>query len=185
MSLGCLVRSPLRVAMTKSLTGSRFLSGMKGGLGGGFNDILDAKVKLGSQTKPTLVAYGDHAFQINDIHCEKCVEKIRQSVILLPNSFLLWNAKTVEDITIDNLTVFTTLYPTLEVLFIGCGEAMKPISPEITKYFRKKGIVVEASSTTNAASTFNMLSSEGRNVAAALLTLLPPESEEETNTTEL
>ena len=178
MSLGCLVRSPLRVALTKRLTGLRFLSGMKGGLGGGFNDILDAKVKLGSQTKPTLVAYGDHAFQINDI-------LVRQSVILLPNSFLLWNAKTVEDITIDNLTVFTTLYPTLEVLFIGCGEAMKPISPEITKYFRKKGIVVEASSTTNAASTFNMLSSEGRNVAAALLTLLPPESEEETNTTEL
>lgn len=122
--------------------------------------------------KPKIISFGDHAFQVNDV-------VVRQSVILLPNNFLLWNARTFEDITIKSLSVFTSLYPTPEILFIGCGERLpRPLPDEITKHFRNKGIVVEASSTSNAAATFNMLSSEGRNVVAALLTLEPVKEHE-------
>jgi NADH dehydrogenase [ubiquinone] 1 alpha subcomplex assembly factor 3 len=48
-----------------------------------------------------------------------------------------------------------------------------PLPKEIYDYFRSRGIVIEATSTANAASTFNILNAEGRNVAAALLTAEP------------
>ena len=136
------------------------------GLRKGLDDIL-ATNGAEQNPKPYIISYGDHAFQVNNV-------LVRQSVILLPNSFLLWNARSFEDITIKSLALFPLLYPTLEVLFIGCGENFPTQLPaEITTYFRKRGIVVEATSTMNAASTFNLLSAEGRNVAAALLTLQP------------
>jgi uncharacterized protein len=154
------------IARQKMAMRARCLSGIKGGVGGGFEDVLGNR-SAEDMEKPSIIAYGDQAFQVNNA-------LVRQSVILLPNSFLLWNARTFEDITIKSLSVFTTLYPTLEVLFIGCGESLpKPLPVEITKHFRSRGIVVEASSTMSAAATFNLLSAEGRNVAAALLTLQP------------
>jgi len=59
-------------------------------------------------------------------------------------------------------------------LFIGCGEVLDQQFPaEIVKHFREKGIVIEASNSVSAASTFNILNGEGRNVAAALLTKKP------------
>lgn len=92
----------------------------------------------------------------------------------MPDHFLLWNARSFEDITIKNLSIFPIIYPTIEILFIGCGERYtQALSPDIIKHFRNKGIVIEASSTANAASTFNMLASEGRKVACALLTMQP------------
>ncbi len=110
---------------------------------------------------------GDSSFMINDIY-------VRQSVLLLPKSFFLWNAKKFEDISVDSLSLFSMLYPTIEVLFIGCGENQPgPGSVEIIKHFKKKGVVVEFSDTANAASTFNVLVGEGRNVGAALLTNKP------------
>lgn len=132
-------------------------------------DILGPDALAGNDEKErvTVVGYGDHAFQINDT-------LVRQSVLLLPHSFLLWNAREFKDITIESLTLFTVLFPTLEVLLIGCGERVPGRLPtEIAEHFRQRGIVVEASSTMHAASTYNLLSTEGRNVAAALLTLQP------------
>lgn len=117
--------------------------------------------------RPNILGFGDHAFRINNV-------LVRQSVIVMPDHFLLWNARSFDDITIKSLSIFPVLYPTIEVLFIGTGEKYaQALSPEIINHFRGKGIVIEASSTPNAASTFNMLASEGRKVACALLTMLP------------
>ena len=143
-------------------------SSSSGGGGGrsvrGLNDILASPA---DQLRPNILGMGDYAFQINDV-------LVRQSVILLPDHFLMWNAKCFEDITIKSLSLFPILYPTVEVLFIGTGETYNQQLPkELITHFRKKGIVIEASSTSNAAATFNMLSSEGRKVACALLTLQP------------
>ena len=45
------------------------------------------------------------------------------------------------DITVESLSVFEIAYPTIEVLFIGCGEILKNRFPiHIEKYFRDKGI---------------------------------------------
>lgn len=117
--------------------------------------------------KTTVLAFGDTLFQVNH-------SLVGQSVLLLPNKYFLWKPKTIDDITIDSLSVLTTIFPTVEILFIGCGENnAKPLPKEFYDHFRKYGIVVEQSTTSNAASTFNVLNSEGRNVAAALLTMEP------------
>ena len=82
----------------------------------------------------------------------------------------MWKVKSVEDITIENLTIFQFVYPRLEVLFLGMGRKMPgALDPEISKYFRRQGIIVEASDSANAAATYNVMNGEGRNVAAALL----------------
>lgn len=112
-------------------------------------------------------AYGDNSFTINNVY-------VSQPVLLLPNSFLLWNnVSSINDITPTSLSIFTKMHPSLEILIIGLGEQprLPSNSVEIKKYFRDHGIVVEMLGTVSAASTFNVLNSEGRNVAAALLTM--------------
>ena len=118
-----------------------------------------------------ITAFGDKAFQVND-------KFIRQSILLLPSSVYMWQVKDFDDITIESLSFFTLVYPTIEILFIGTGETTKRIDPEITEYFKSKGIVLEVCSTIHAASSFNVLNAEGRNVGAALLTLLPMTADE-------
>lgn len=121
--------------------------------------VLDKRTKVDG--------YGDHAFSINGVI-------VRSSVILLPKQYFLWNVNRFEDIHVACLRVFPLLVPTVEVLLIGCGQGMsKRISPDIVNFFKQKGIYVEAISSASAASTFNVLNGEDRNVAAALLTMLP------------
>ncbi len=117
--------------------------------------------------RTTVNGYGDHSFTINNVY-------VPQPVLLLPNSFLLWeNVSTMDDITPSSLRLFTKFHPSLEILIVGLGEnpRLPSNSMQIRKYFRDNGIVVEMLGTVSAASTFNVLNSEGRNVAAALLTL--------------
>jgi len=151
----------------------RGLSTSGGALGKGFDILADDEGSSSQGQRMSIRAFGDHSFQINDV-------VVNQSVILLPKSFFLWNARTYEDITLESLAVFPILHPTIEVLFIGCGENVPGVlNPEITSFFKSKGIIVEAQNSVNAASTFNVLNSEGRNVACALLTILPvPERDE-------
>ena len=116
--------------------------------------------------------YGDRSFQLNEV-------QVNQSVLLFRKSFLLWGARKFDDITVESLAPFALLHPTLEVLFVGCGDVQpRQLPPDVVQFFRAKGVVLEASSTVNAAATFNILTSEGRNVAAALLTLQPAEAEQ-------
>ena len=49
------------------------------------------------------------------------------------------------------------------------------LDPALLRFFKQKGIVIEVSNSANAAATYNVLNSEGRNVAAALLALGPQE----------
>ncbi len=115
--------------------------------------------------RTAVTSYGDTAFLVGN-------NLVEQSVILLPTKFLLWNAKSFDDITIPSLSVFSLLFPTPEVLLVGCGEKFdRQLPKELIEHFHKRGIVIEASKTSSAVSTFNVLNSEGRNVAAALLAI--------------
>ena len=108
--------------------------------------------------------YGENCIEINNILVRN------QPVILLPGLFLLWNVTKPEDITMDSLAVITTFCPTIEVLCIGCGSKVPRRLPmELLQAMRKKGVIVEFSTTPKAASTFNVLKAEGRGVAAALI----------------
>ena len=116
--------------------------------------------------------YGNHCFQVNET-------LVHGSVFLLPKTFFMWKVKSVEDITIESLSVFQFVYPRLEVLFIGMGARMSgPLDPAIAKHFRSRGIIVEASDSANAAATYNVMNGEGRNVAAALFSFDEEEEEE-------
>lgn len=99
---------------------------------------------------------------------------MRKPVLLLPRNFLIWNTVSFEDIDVKSLSLFTFLYPTLEILIIGCGKSPKTRLPrEVRDFFQLRGIVIEQMDSVNAAQTFNVLISEGRNVGAAILPPFP------------
>ena len=140
----------------------------QGGYSGKGHDIFDPGYLDSTGNRRIGVrGYSETTFKIDDT-------LVKQSVLLMPHSFLLWNAKRFEDINIETLFLFPLLFPAVEVVFIGCGSTMpRLLSPEIYQHFRSKGIVIEATNTINAAASFNVLNSEGRNVCAALLTIEP------------
>ena len=59
-------------------------------------------------------AFGDRVFQLNDV-------MVRESVLVFSKSFLIWNAKVENDITIENLAMIPLMLPTIEILIIGTG----------------------------------------------------------------
>ena len=106
--------------------------------------------------------------------------RVRHPVILLPRNFLMWNTFAYEDINVASLDMFSYIFPTIECLFIGGGAgAPQRVPLDVQQYFRNRGIMVESMDSMNAAQTFNLLVSEGRNVGAAILPLYPfPENEQ-------
>mgnify|MGYP000053022415 CR=1 FL=1 len=57
------------------------------------------------------------------------------------------------------------------LLLIGCGKTHQLLSPALQHQAREKGIKLDAMVTGAACRTYNVLVSEGRNVAAALVAL--------------
>eukprot|EP00761_Pharyngomonas_kirbyi_P000146 gb/GECH01000146.1/.p1 GENE.gb/GECH01000146.1/~~gb/GECH01000146.1/.p1 ORF type:complete len:240 (+),score=69.95 gb/GECH01000146.1/:1-720(+) len=100
------------------------------------------------------------------------------SVILLPNSALLWEAKTYEDITINSLGLFELLNPAPTILLLGTGDRAELLPAEIYEYFQDRQISIEAMSSFHAAATFNVLNLEDRPVAAAILSPEPVNAKE-------
>jgi NADH dehydrogenase [ubiquinone] 1 alpha subcomplex assembly factor 3 len=104
---------------------------------------------------------------------------VKKPVLLLPQNFLIWNTLTFEEIDVKSLSLFTYLYPTLEILIVGCGKTSQNRLPrEVREYFQLRGIVIEQMDSVNAAQTFNVLISEGRNVGAAIIPPFPIPEEE-------
>ena len=59
----------------------------------------------------------------------------------------------------------------LDLLILGLGPSMRPISPETRKYINALGIRIDVQDTRNAAAQFNLLATERGvgNVAAAMI----------------
>jgi uncharacterized protein len=159
--------SPRRLPYIQSILKRSFSQN----LGKGFDVLEDP-----SSLKTMITAYGDHEFMVNNVF-------VRSSILLFPNSFLQWKIRDISELSIDSLRIFTLLYPSLQILLIGTGNSMlfphEPKAQGITDFFRKHGVKVEFLSSNVAATTFNFLNQEDRNVAAALLPLLPQDMEED------
>jgi len=56
------------------------------------NDMFD-------KNRVSVRGFGDTCFVVNDV-------MIEQSIILLPHNVLMWDAKKIEDITIESLSIF-------------------------------------------------------------------------------
>jgi uncharacterized protein len=57
----------------------------------------------------------------------------------------------------------------VELLLLGLGRRMGPVSPALRAALKARGIAVEAMDTGAACRTYNLLTAEDRRVAAALL----------------
>ena len=75
------------------------------------HNIFDNE-KIEAEQKMNVNSYGDKVFMVND-------KLVGQSILLLPRSLYLWKPRTIDEITLESLSLFTLVYPTIEVLFIG------------------------------------------------------------------
>ncbi|XP_033739943.1 NADH dehydrogenase [ubiquinone] 1 alpha subcomplex assembly factor 3-like [Pecten maximus] len=114
----------------------------------------------------TISSYSNLGFRVNPgIH-------VIGPIAIFPNTVLHWNVASSKRIDKNSLVLFHLLEPKLDMLVIGKGMFIDKVNPEIQNFLRVKGINVEILPTEEACGLFNMLSTDGRNVAAALI---PPE----------
>jgi hypothetical protein len=64
-----------------------------------------------------IVGFGPKIFRINNTF-------VRNSVIVMKKSFLLWGAREFTDITTDSLALIPMLYPRPELLLLGTGKLL-------------------------------------------------------------
>ncbi|KAJ3261911.1 hypothetical protein HDU77_000649 [Chytriomyces hyalinus] len=69
--------------------------------------------------------------------------------------------------------LFEFVHPVPEILVVGTGATMHLMPVHLRKYLNGLGMQIEIMSTRHAASTYNLLTQEGRKVAAALLPVVP------------
>ncbi|KAG8161796.1 hypothetical protein KVR01_008783 [Diaporthe batatas] len=83
----------------------------------------------------------------------------------------LVNAKGQWEVREEAFAVLDLLWPRPDLIILGLGPEMRPLSPATRKYLGSLGLRVEVLDTRNAASQFNMLATERGvdEVAAALI----------------
>lgn len=106
--------------------------------------------------------YGDHGFTITGLRHEG-------SVLVFPDRTLAWPVTSVAELSLDALAPILAAEPRPAVLLLGCGKGMSVVPREIKAALRDAGIVVEPMDTGAACRTYNVLLTEGRDVAAALI----------------
>jgi NADH dehydrogenase [ubiquinone] 1 alpha subcomplex assembly factor 3 len=123
----------------------------------------DFNVFSGSGTGKVIIdEYDDTGFKANGVRHEG-------SMIALGKLMFSWSPRSLEEVTPDSLAIFQLLRPAPVILVIGCGKRIDRVSPEVREFMKFNRIKIEAVDTRNAASTFNILNEEGRQVAVAML----------------
>ena len=98
-------------------------------------------------------------------------ESVTSSLVLLPRLWACWRPTTLDEISAESLSLFTIVHPKPRVIILGCGESMRWIDPAVTKALSDDGIYIDVMDTMSAASTFNVMNAEDRDVACALLAM--------------
>ncbi|KAI3649776.1 hypothetical protein MP228_005408 [Amoeboaphelidium protococcarum] len=94
-------------------------------------------------------------------------------VMLLNGGIFCWDVSTHKQLTPDTLAVLKLISDPPEILIIGTGKSMYPISPSLQQMLSKLGIQHEVMNSKQACSTYNILVEEERRVAAALIPNTP------------
>lgn len=115
-----------------------------------------------SADRQLIHGYGDLGFTITGLRHEG-------SVLVFPDRTLAWPVATVAELTLDALAPILAAEPRPAVLLLGCGKGMSVVPRDIKAALRAQGIVVEPMDTGAACRTYNVLLTEGRDVAAALI----------------
>ena len=93
----------------------------------------------------------------------------RGSIMCLPSGIYGWNVDTTNSFSKSSFETLLKEAHAIEVLLVGTGADLKPISADMRALFRASNIQSDSMSTGAAVRTFNILLAEGRAVAAALL----------------
>lgn len=93
----------------------------------------------------------------------------RGSILCLPSGIYGWSPATAADLTAEAFEKVFTEAADIEVLLIGTGRDLRPVTAALRQLFREAGVMVDAMATGAAVRTLNVLLSEDRGVAAALL----------------
>jgi uncharacterized protein len=107
-------------------------------------------------------AYGNGGFRFADM-------SHKGSLLCLPSGIYAWNVNEIGDLVPQAFSRVLDEGDAIEVLLVGTGQEIVPISPELRAAFRARSISADSMSTGAAVRTFNVLLAEGRAVAAALL----------------
>ena len=124
------------------------------------SDLVTIKTIQSDNDLQIIHGYGDGGFRISG-------NRFSGSVFVMPRQTRLWSPAMPEKLTASAiLKVAPGEVPPL--LLLGVGAA--PLSPLqiLADDLKQKGIALELMSTAAACRTWNVLISEGRNVAAAL-----------------
>lgn len=78
-------------------------------------------------------------------------------------------ADNIDFVTVESLAMLRVLNPMADIFILGTGPHMVAPSKEVMQFLRSLNVPFEFMSTFHAASTFNILNEEDRNVAAALV----------------
>lgn len=110
------------------------------------------------------------AYEILDEQGWVAINGIRysHSLIVLPDSLVEdWSAGGMDALSAQHFEKIAALKP--EVVLLGTGSKHRFIHPKLTRALSDLGIGVECMDTAAACRTYNILMSEGRQVAAALI----------------
>jgi uncharacterized protein len=107
-------------------------------------------------------AYGNGGFRFAEM-------SHRGSILALPSGIEAWAVASAAEITPENLRRVIEEAPAIEILLVGTGDTMVPLSREARAALEAVGLVAELMATGAAVRTYNVLLSESRAVAAALV----------------
>ena len=108
-----------------------------------------------------ITGYSEDFIEINK-------KRYARNLIVLANQLILnWDVTSFSDLTAAHFVEIIQLNP--EVVLLGTGSKHQFLHPKITQNLTEKNIPIECMTTAAACRTYNILMSEGRNVAASLL----------------
>jgi uncharacterized protein len=107
-------------------------------------------------------AYGNGGFRFADM-------SHRGSILALPSGVRAWAATSAQGLREDDLAPALAAEEGVELLLLGTGLDVVPVSEALRRRFREARIGLDVMQTGAAARTYNILAAENRRVAAALI----------------
>ena len=107
-------------------------------------------------------AYGNGGFRFADM-------SHRGSVLFLPSGIYGWDKQDALTLNAQDLERVIAEADQIEVLLVGTGTEIRPLSKELRAVLREHRISADPMSTGAAVRTFNVMLAESRAVAAALI----------------
>ena len=107
-------------------------------------------------------AYGNNGFRFAGM-------SHRGSILCLPSGVYGWQPADPRKLTAADFAPILSEVEEIEILLVGTGMDLSPLSADARAAFREKGISADPMSTGAAVRTYNVLLAEDRAVAAALV----------------